>query len=170
VFIVAERQNTVVCVFDKHSPKISAHEIHEWIYATLRLPDDDVEMIQIDGPSRHVYIKFVSQEKMSSHLSTIKGTREYLHINGEISKVEISPTRLRYREVWITGLPPDVPDSVISVTLTKYEDIRDINRETWRKQYGYKVSNGIRLVNITLKRHIPSRVLMAGTRTLITYS
>jgi hypothetical protein len=129
-------------------------------------------MLQIDGPSRHVYIKYVSQEKMSSHLSTVIGTREYLHtrINGEISKVEISPTGLGYREVRIAGLPPEVPDSVISATLTKYGKIRDIHRETWKKQYRYKVSNWIRLVNITLKRHVPSQVLMAGTRTLITYS
>jgi hypothetical protein len=167
---MTERQNTVVCVFDRHSPKISAYEIHEWIYDTLRLPDDDIEMIQIDGPNRHVYIKFVTQDKLASQLATITGTREYMHVNGEISKVEISPTGLGYREIRIAGLPPEVQDSVISATLTKYGDIREIQREVWKKQYRYKVSNGIRLVNMLLKRHIPSQVLIAGTKTLITYT
>jgi hypothetical protein len=101
---MAERQNTVVCVFDKRSPKISADNIHEWINASLRLPDDDVEMVQIDGPNRHVYIKFMSNERMTTHLPTIIGSREYLHDNGELSKVEITPTELGYREVRIAGL------------------------------------------------------------------
>jgi hypothetical protein len=103
------------------------------IYQTLKPPDDDVEMIQIDGPSRQVNIKFVSQEKLSSHLSTIIGTREYMHNNREISKVEVSPTGLGYREVRIAGLKPEISDSDTSATLTKYGDICDIHREIWKK-------------------------------------
>jgi hypothetical protein len=53
-----ERQNTIVCLFDKSSPKISEFDIHEWIYETLNLPEDDVQMVQMDGPSRQVFIKF----------------------------------------------------------------------------------------------------------------
>jgi hypothetical protein len=95
---MAERQHTVVCVFDKRSPRIY---IREGIYAQLHLPDDDVQMVQVDGPNRHVYIKFVSNEKMSAHLPHIIGSREYLYTSGEVSKVEVTPTGLGYREVRI---------------------------------------------------------------------
>jgi hypothetical protein len=45
----------------------------------------------------------MTQDKMASRLA-ITGTREYMHINGELSKVEISPTGLGHREVRIAGL------------------------------------------------------------------
>jgi hypothetical protein len=55
---MSERQNNLVCIFDLKSPRITAFQIHEWIYETMKLPETDVSMIQIDGPKRHIYIKF----------------------------------------------------------------------------------------------------------------
>jgi len=46
---MTERLNTLVSTLDPASPRITAYDIHEWIYDTLRLPDSDVLMIQIDG-------------------------------------------------------------------------------------------------------------------------
>ena len=53
------RQNTIVCIFDLHSPRTTAYQIHicNWIYERLQLPEEDVRMIQIDGPGRRVYIR-----------------------------------------------------------------------------------------------------------------
>jgi hypothetical protein len=62
-------------------------------------------MIQIDGPNRHVYIEFISNDRMATHLPTIIGSREYRRDNGEPSKVEITPTDLGYREIRIAGFP-----------------------------------------------------------------
>jgi len=41
------RQKTLVCGFDPRSPRISAHDIHEWIYDAQRLPDEDITMIEL---------------------------------------------------------------------------------------------------------------------------
>jgi hypothetical protein len=46
--MIPERHNTAVCAFETQSPKITAFEIHEWIYESLRLPEADVTMAQID--------------------------------------------------------------------------------------------------------------------------
>jgi hypothetical protein len=35
--IMSERQNPVVCCFDPKSPRISALDIHEWIFEQVRL-------------------------------------------------------------------------------------------------------------------------------------
>jgi len=49
---MAACQNTIVCTFDPTSPRISAFDIHEWIHETLRISEQKVSMIQIDGPKR----------------------------------------------------------------------------------------------------------------------
>jgi hypothetical protein len=54
---MSARKNTKVCNFDHKSPRISAFEIHEWIYDTMRLGEDEVAMVQIDGAKRQVFVK-----------------------------------------------------------------------------------------------------------------
>ena len=54
---MVERQQTIVCIFDPSSPKISDYDIHEWIFEQLHIPEQLVRMIQIDGTKRHVYVK-----------------------------------------------------------------------------------------------------------------
>jgi hypothetical protein len=51
---MTERQNTLTCSFEPRSPRISAYEIHEWIHEHLRIQEQEVTMIQIDGPKRQV--------------------------------------------------------------------------------------------------------------------
>jgi hypothetical protein len=45
-----ERKDTVMCSFDKDSPRITAYDIQEWIYVKLSLEPDEVMTIQVDGP------------------------------------------------------------------------------------------------------------------------
>jgi hypothetical protein len=148
---MSEGQHTVVCSFDMRNPKISAFDIHEWIYSTLKLPDDDIRMLQTNGPSRRVYIKFVSYEKINTYLQNIQGSHEYKHANREMSLVEVSPTGLGYRSVRVAGLPPEVKDTLLSSTMMKYGDVQTITEEQWANHCRYKVSNGVRLVQINLK-------------------
>ena len=42
-------QNTVVCSFDPKSPRISAFDIHEWIFEHLHMPENVVTMVQLEG-------------------------------------------------------------------------------------------------------------------------
>ena len=53
-----ERHNTLVCAFYLQSLRITAYDTHEWTYDTLSLQENEVAMVQVDGPKRHVYIKF----------------------------------------------------------------------------------------------------------------
>jgi hypothetical protein len=54
-------------------PRISAYQIHEWIYETLRLEEHDVRMVEIDGPKRQVYIKFTDNTKMHTIYTNMTG-------------------------------------------------------------------------------------------------
>ena len=85
---MGDRQNTIVCIFDHKSPRITAYQIHEWLHEEMHLQEEDVRMIQIDGPQRRVYIKLVSTERMMAVFQIAKGQLEYRHENGELSMVQ----------------------------------------------------------------------------------
>ena len=82
-----DRLNTILCIFDPRSPRISAFDIHERIHDKLRLVEADVRMIQVDGPRRLVYIKFTNEDRVKAVLQDSHGQLEYMHYNGEISQV-----------------------------------------------------------------------------------
>ena len=61
---MSDRLATFVCIFDPRSPRISAYNIHEWIHDSLRLVEEDIQMIQVDGSRRRVFIKFYNEDRM----------------------------------------------------------------------------------------------------------
>ena len=107
---MSERQNTLVCAFDQHSPRITVYDIHEWIYDKMCLRESEVAMIQIDGPRRHVYKKFRDATRMQELLMLTMGQGKFRHTNGGIFKVGIEAVGLGLRRVRIANLHPEVSD------------------------------------------------------------
>ena len=89
---MSDRLTTLVCIFDPRSPRISAYNIHEWIHDSLRLVEEDIQMIQVDGSKRRMFIKFFNEDKMKEILRDTNGTCEYKHDNSEISQVIVEMT------------------------------------------------------------------------------
>jgi hypothetical protein len=73
------------------------------------------------------------------------------------------------RKIRIANLPPELPDRTLRDIMSKYGDVKDITEAQWSQKYRYSVSNGTRIVELQLKQHIPSHMLIAGQRVLITY-
>jgi len=88
----------------------------------------------------------------------------YRHDNGVISTVRIEIAGMGTRKIRIADLPTEVTDQAISRVLTSYGELLDIRHEMWSNIYRYKVPNGIRTALTTLKKHIPSRMIIAGHR------
>jgi hypothetical protein len=99
-----ERQNTIVCTFNPASPRISAFEIHEWIHNHLRIPEQAVNMIQIDGTRRQVFIKLIDIECVQALFQGTDGLAEYKHTNGEVSTVRIDMAGMGTRKMLIANL------------------------------------------------------------------
>jgi hypothetical protein len=78
---MGERCNTVVCCFDPRSPRINAFQLHEWIYDSLQLPEENIRMIQIDGFKRTVYIKFSNEDGMCDLLRATDGRMDFKNDN-----------------------------------------------------------------------------------------
>ena len=118
-----DRLNTIVCIFEQQSPRISALDIHEWIYDTLRIPEQEVRMIQIEGTRRQVYTKLSTNEYAKEIVKNTEGQVTYKQGNGEISIERIDFARMRTRRIRIADLLPDVTDQIISRALTPYGEV-----------------------------------------------
>jgi len=159
----------VVCSFDPKSPRISAPDIHEWIFEQLHVLENVVIMVQIDGMHRQVYIKFTDFQYLQDLLHSTTGQSEYKHNNGEISQVKIEMAGMGTRHVRLANLPPETPDEAVSFTFSQYGEIKEMQQEVWSKAYRYKVFSGVRIMVITLMKHIPSHIMIAGHRGLVSY-
>ena len=96
-----------MCAFDQCRPRVSAFDVHECVYETLHLQEREVVMIQIDGPRRHVYIKFRDPQRMQAILTATQGQEDFRHENGEVSKVRIEAVVLGMRRMRVRAYPPN---------------------------------------------------------------
>jgi len=76
---------------------------------------------------------------------------------------------LGIKSVRLAGLPPEVKEFTIKGNLSKYGDFVNIRDEMWAAAYMYKVHNGVRVVEIKLKQHMPSNLTIAGNDVMIAY-
>ena len=68
---------------------------------------------------------------------------------------------------WLTW--PEVKDHTIRAALSPYGEVKEVLEDTWSKAYRYKVYNGVRIAVTNLKKHLPSHMIIVGTRVLISY-
>jgi hypothetical protein len=108
-------------------------------------------MIQVDGPRRRVYIKFVIREKMQTVLRSTAGLLEFQYETGEISFVHVDIAGMGLRKIRIANFPPELPDRTLRDIMSKYGDVKDITEEQWSQKCRYSVSNGIRIVELQLE-------------------
>jgi hypothetical protein len=165
--IASESIVSVCGVFDPNSPRITTHHIHEWIYESLKLPETDIRMIQIDGRRRHIYIKFNNSERALSVLQETAGRGEFHHETGELSIVHIEWAGMGVRRIRLANLPPEVTDRMIRGALSPYGEVTEIHEDSWSSAYRYPVYNGIRTAVTKLKKHLPSHTIIAATWVLI---
>jgi hypothetical protein len=69
----------------------------------------------------------------------------------------------------MANLPLEVPDRTITESLTNYGEVKNINEDLWARACRYPVSNGIRIVDMKIKHHLPSHMTIAGNRVLVSY-
>jgi hypothetical protein len=139
------------------------------LYEKVHLNEDDIRVIQIDGPLCKVYVKFVNNESMMPVIQPIQGDLEFHHENGEISKVTTEIAGVGTRRVRVSTLPPEVTATQITNAISIYAEVKKIHEEIWSHAYRFKVKTGVRLVDISIRKHIPSHMKIEGHRALISY-
>jgi len=150
--------------FDTSSPKVNAYQIHEWLYEKVNLREDDIRVVQIDGPSRKVYVKFVTLEKMTNILQTSQSDIRFLHENGDTSMVKVEIAGMGIRRVRLSSLPLEISEQQIRNVLSTYGEVKQINEEIWSQNYRFKVKTGVRIIYMSITKHIPSHIKIDGYR------
>ena len=69
----------------------------------------------------------------------------------------------------MSTVPPEITEAQIKNALSIYGDIKQIQDEVWSQAYRLRVKNGVRLVDVGMKKHIPSHIKIEGHRALIVY-
>jgi len=76
------------------------------------------------------------------------------------------------RPMRLENVPPETPDEAVNFTFSQYGEVKKMQRETCYLlfvAYRYKVFSGVRIMVITLTKHIPSHKMIAGHRGLESY-
>jgi hypothetical protein len=96
-------------------------------------------MARINGPKRHVNIRFRDGGRMQDMLHSTGGQAEYGHTNGEISTVRISTAGKGTRRGRSAKSHPDMSNGVLRTVVYRYGEVRNIQTETWSCLYRYPV-------------------------------
>jgi len=132
---MAIRSNKIVISFQPASPRITVHDVHEWLHEEIRIQEQKVQTIQIDGIKRQVYVKLTDKDYMLSIINSTRGCGTYTHHTGEISRVAIAVAGMGYKKLRVANLPPEVVDDTLRTALASFGQIMDIEKEKWARNY-----------------------------------
>ena len=166
---MVKRQQTIVCMFDFSSTRISAYEIHELIFDQLHVPEQALKMVQIDGTKRQVYLKLIDDTYATKILHNTKGHFEYKHTTGDISVDRLEMAGMGTCRIRIANLPPETSERAIRMPLAPYGEIVTLHDEVWSKMCRHSVANGIRVAKMKLAKHLHSHVVTTGDRVVLSY-
>jgi hypothetical protein len=166
---MAIRNNTIVFTFDPASPRITPHDIHEWLHAQIRTQEQKVQMIQIDGIERQVYVKLTDKEYMMSIINDTRRQEEYKYHIGEIFPVETAVAGKGHKKVRVANLSPEILYDTVREAFAPFCQVLNIQKEMRARTYRYTVANGVRQINMPLTQHIPSHLVIAEQRVLVSY-
>ena len=146
-----------------------AAEIHDWIKESLKVNENDIVAIQLDGAKASVFIKFTDNVCYKSFIKSHLGESKFEHRDGTVSTVNITEAELGYKIIRVLNLPLEVTNQTITSYLSKYGKVINITDDHWSGSYAYKVKNGIRIVKIELVKHVPSYIIIENIKALTLY-
>jgi len=106
---------------------------------------------------------------MISIINDTRGHGEYKHHTGEIFPVEIAVAGMGHKKIRVANLPPEILDDTVRDAFAPFGQVLNVQNEIWARTYRYPVANGVLQIKMTLTQHIPSHLVIAEHRVLVSY-
>jgi hypothetical protein len=148
---------------------MATHKVHDWIQEQLQVTEGRVTVVQIDPIKRQIFIKFDDPNCAQLIVQRTNGSVTCKHSTGEITTVQVDIVGLGLKRVRVANVPPESGQERFLNALTPYGKVTSVTEEKWSSAYRYPVLNGVRIVTISLQKHIPSHLTIAGYRALVSY-
>ncbi|KAJ4430571.1 hypothetical protein ANN_19159 [Periplaneta americana] len=156
------RTNTIQVMFNKEDPRLSAVEIHTWLDEKIKVRESDIQTLQLVAKQYAVYIKFKSAVLYEQYLQKHSDESNFELMNGTTVSVSIGPAEQDYVAVRVMNVPPEISNEWMKNVLTNYGKIHSIENERWSSRHGFQVETGIRIVKMSMDKHIPVTLLIAN--------
>lgn len=163
-----KRINTIRMDFKGVKKKPTLLEIHRWIMETFKFTEEQIMAIQFQQITSKLYIKLVSNVLMTQVLNKFGENVEYVDRDGLMYQINIGE-EVEEIKVRIFDFPIELDNGKIKEKLEQYGVVKSIRNEMYNGKGLYKVENGIRTINMVMKKkctviyydrrtHIPGNV------------
>lgn len=163
------RRTTIKITFQAEYARPRPHEIENFIRDDLRLDPRDVIGIHFSITGNVVYVKMRTEELCSDIVNRNADRHKFKHPDGHIGAVVIEHMGYGLRTIRVFELPFEVPENIVTAAFSPYGNVLGHTAEKWKTFETYPVLNGVRQIQIELKKHVPSYLNIGGCRAIIMY-
>lgn len=165
---VRPRENTFKVDLSVFPKRPSFEEIHSFVHDVMGLRIDQVKRLQMNHVQNAAHVK----------CDTLKTAQDAVEEHDGRHEIELNKVKYKVRlqmddstvEVKVHDLSENVRDEELIGFLRHYGDVHCIKELVWGENFAYKgISSGIRVVRMTLRKHIQSFVTVQQEKTLVTY-
>jgi hypothetical protein len=138
-------------------PRMTAYDVHDWIFEVLRLPEVEVRIIQIDGTKRQVFIKLSDKQSVVNLLHATAGQVECKYHTGEITQVTISEAGMSFTRIRVAYLPPEEWGVMETETYKLKQDEQNVDSQQQPKRQKKMLKQEKTLTLVTEHTNIVTR-------------
>lgn len=160
------RQNTLVVDFSVLPARPNTATVQKFLQQEIKLDMTTVKVLQLHSIRKQALIEFCNLE-VAENLAASHHLKHSMIIDSKkfLIPVFMEDSAINIR---VHDLPPDIPNVDVAEHMAQYGKVKSVVREVWKK-YFPGTPNGVRVVRIELKQHIPSYVRIKDQMTSVTY-
>lgn len=166
--VVGFRVNTFKVDFKTFKTRPSFTDIHAFINGVLGLRNDQLKRLQMHHIHNCAYVKCVDRQTAEMIVEQ-HDMKHSIEVDGVQYKVRLSMDD-ECTEVKVYDLSENITNDDIAECLKQYGKVHSVQEQVWGPTFACEgIPSGVRVVKMTLQRHIKSVITVQGEQTLITY-
>ncbi|KXJ81090.1 hypothetical protein RP20_CCG021701 [Aedes albopictus] len=153
------RRNTLVVDFSVLPSRPDVEKVHQFLERDIELQLSDVKSLQLHNTRKCVFIEMVNNDTALRYQNKHNIKRVFVHNKKEFKiPVYVDSEAVSVR---VHDLPPSVHHTTVANFMAQFGEVASIQSERW-KHYFPGVPNGIRVLQMRIKKPIPSYVTING--------